>query len=720
MNTIFRILAKHTFNWFILPAFLLINSESVWAIDINEQDSLKTNIETKTKIRTECKNICIIDILSKANDYSFKDISTAFIYTDIALEKALLLNNKDSLFNVLIDIGFIYEDNGLYPEAVTAYEKTFELAKSMPDSMQQFVLNDLAIANRKAKNYRASYGYYDRLLEMAQKSGKKKELAEVFHGLGRLYREGNVYDKAIDNYLKSLNYSVIDNDTNDIVSSHNDLADAYLRAQYFDKARAHIEKSYTLAQLHSSSHFRDEEINFKLASTLANYGDILSALKDYDNALKKYEAALLIYQTGNSKIRITHILLKLAGLYREQKQFDKAARKFKECAINEMHFAADDRVEFHFQLGSMYQLQGKTPAAEQEYLKCLNLAQKNEFKDFAQQANYKLFLIAFDRKDNGNAIKYLTASNSLRDTLFNIDKSRHIAEMELKYDAEKRENDIRSYKLRENRFVLVSGAFVFMLVVLFLGLIIQMRGRNYQSLKIKNEEIERQNKKLEESNEILTQFAYVAAHDLKEPLRSIGSYIGLLQMKYAKDLPPDAKDYMQFINAGVKRMYNLLTDLLELSQIISTQAGAEVVRPEEVIEDVKANLRNAIELKNAVIEYNPDMPSVRMNKLHLMQLFQNLIGNALKFTTLQPVITVHGKQHEHHIVLSVKDNGIGIKKEFGGKIFVLFQQLNKKGLFDGTGIGLTICKNIVEKYNGTIWFDSVEGEGTTFFISIPT
>ena len=330
-----------------------------------------------------------------------------------------------------------------------------------------------------------------------------------------------------------------------------------------------------------------------------------------------------------------------------------------------------------------------------------------------------MFLISFNGNNNAAAIKYLTESNSLRDSLFDIDKSRHIAEMELKYDAEKRENEIRAYKLRENRFILVSGAFVFLLVVLFLGLIIQMRGRNYRSLKLKNEEIERQNKKLEESNEILTQFAYVAAHDLKEPLRSVGSYIGLLQMKYAIALPPEAKEYMVFINGGVKRMYNLLNDLLELSQIISTQAGAEVVHPEEVIEDVKANLRNAIETKNAVIEYNPNMPSVRMNKLHLMQLFQNLIGNALKFSTHQPIITVYGKQDTDHILLSVKDNGIGIKKEFAGKIFVLFQQLNKKGLFEGTGIGLTICKNIVEKYNGTIWFESFEGEGTTFFISIP-
>ena len=684
------------------------------------KDSANIRTYLKNKITKEVINKSIFDILSEANANSFKDLSLALLYTDAALEKVQKFNNLDTLFDIYRDIGFIYEDNGLYKEAIVAYDKAYSIASGLSESKKTDILNDLAIANRKTKNYRSAYNYYDKLLDLGQKHNSKQELAEVYHGLGNLYFDGSVYDKAIENYIKSLNYSIMLNDTNDIITSHSDLADSYLKAKYFDKAHIHIEMAFNLAYEHNKNQPHIENIETRLARVSTSYGEILVALKDYDNALKKHAIALSIYKGYKQSVGIAHTLLKLVSVYLARQQFDKAEQLFKECETYEAHIKADDQVELHFKLGSMYKLQGKTAAAELEYIKCLKLAKKNEFKDLAQQANYQMFLISFDGNKSSDAIKYLTESNSLRDSLFDIDKSRHIAEMELKYDAEKRENEIRSYKLRENRFILISGAFVFMLVVMFLGLIIRMRGRNYESLKLKNEEIERQNKKLEESNEILTQFAYVAAHDLKEPLRSIGSYIGLFQVKYAKNLPSEAKEYMVFINGGVKRMYNLLTDLLELSQIISTQAGADVVRPEEVIEDVKANLRNAIESKNAVIEYNTDMPSVRMNKIHLMQLFQNLIGNALKFSTDQPVITVNGKQNADHILLSVKDNGIGIKKEFAGKIFVLFQQLNKKGLFEGTGIGLTICKNIVEKYNGTIWFESVEGEGTTFFMSIPT
>ena len=364
-------------------------------------------------------------------------------------------------------------------------------------------------------------------------------------------------------------------------------------------------------------------------------------------------------------------------------------------------------------------LQHRNHEAESAFLKSLQLADKYDYKEIAQRANYQLFLLCFDDHENKRALQYLNQANALNDSLFNAEKARRTAEMELKFDTEKRENEFNAVKARDNRFFLIMSILVFLMIVLFLGYAMQMRGRSFRAMKLKNEEIQQQYKRLEESNEILSQFAYVVAHDLKEPLRSIGSYVGLIQMRFAKDLPAEAKDYMQFVNAGVKRMYSLLTDLLDFSQVISQEPGAEVIRPDEVLEDVIANLRTAIESRNALVECKGELPSLRMNRLHLLQLFQNLIGNALKFTKDDPIVTVEGKEENGHIILTIEDNGIGIKPEYRSKVFVLFQQLNKKGQFDGTGIGLTICKNIVEKYNGRIWFDSEENVGTKFYISIP-
>ena len=137
------------------------------------------------------------------------------------------------------------------------------------------------------------------------------------------------------------------------------------------------------------------------------------------------------------------------------------------------------------------------------------------------------------------------------------------------------------------------------------------------------------------------------------------------------------------------------------------------------MEEVTCNLRERIITSHAVVKTPPPLPRIRMSRIHLVQIFQNLISNALKFVEKDPVIVIDGNVKDDVFIISIKDNGIGINKEYEHKIFNLFHQLNKRKHYEGTGIGLTICKNIVDKYNGKIWFESQQGKGTTFFISLP-
>ena len=233
-------------------------------------------------------------------------------------------------------------------------------------------------------------------------------------------------------------------------------------------------------------------------------------------------------------------------------------------------------------------------------------------------------------------------------------------------------------------------------------------------------EIQLQNRRLQDSNEILHQFAYASAHDLKEPLRSIGSFTSIIAKRYLPLLPPEAIEYMSFVTGGVKRMESLLSGLLEYSTIIAEDHTAtKAFNVQNVLDDVIKNLHSKIVEKGATIEYHNCATYLLVNRLHLIQLFQNLIGNALKFTSETPKITVNCAVQKQVFLISIKDNGIGIKHEHGDKIFKLFQRLSRAPQYEGTGIGLTICKNIVEKHNGKIWFESAEGQGTTFFISLP-
>jgi signal transduction histidine kinase len=678
-------------------------------------------------LQTELESKSIWEILEIANQYSFKDMGIALSVTEFAFRKAQAAQSWRDVFNVHRAIGFIYEDNALHDKAVMAYEAALVVAENISvtgeysarDSSLTTIYNDLAIANRKFGNYRAAYKYYDKSLEIARRTNDFEMLAGSYHGQGNLHREAGIYDKAIDFYLQSLQISEQRNSMLDVVSSHNDIAETYMKAKELDKALQHIEKSYQLVFQLKAKTPNDESVNAQVGNVLIRYGEILVARKDYEAALKKHEEAFAIYKAIGYKAYIARTILNIANVHLQTKRYRLAEQKFEECKEYEAQFQNNDRAELFFRMGELYRDLKKSDLAEKAFLKSLDIANEYDFKEVAQRANYQMFLLCFDKHENVSALRYLSVANGLNDSLFNVVKARRTAEIDLKFDTERREKEISEWQLQQNKIFLWGSVFTFIMVVLFLGYIINMRGKNYHALKMKSEEIEQQYRKLEESNEILSQFAYVAAHDLKEPLRSIGSYIGLIQMKYGKTLPEDGRNYMVFVNAGVKRMYSLLTDLLDFSQVISQQPGCEVIRPEDVLEDVKANLRNAIESKNAVVEYSANLPSVRMNRLHMLQLMQNLIGNALKFTTDTPLVKIDAKEENGNIILTVEDNGIGISKEYGAKIFVLFQQLNKKGQFEGTGIGLTICKNIVEKYNGRIWFDSEENMGTKFYISIP-
>lgn len=224
---------------------------------------------------------------------------------------------------------------------------------------------------------------------------------------------------------------------------------------------------------------------------------------------------------------------------------------------------------------------------------------------------------------------------------------------------------------------------------------------------------------LELSNAELKKFAYVASHDLQEPLNQVANYVQLLEMRYEQLLDEDAKEFISFAVEGVSLMQTLIDDVLAYSKVDMQAIEFELTNVETALERALTNLRKRISETGAVITHD-QLPTVMADGTQLMQLFQNLIGNAIKFRSDQaPEIHIGASRLEDEWLFSVRDNGIGIDPQFRDRIFVIFQRLHTRDEYPGTGMGLAICKKIIECHRGRIWVESKLGEGATFYFTIP-
>lgn len=252
------------------------------------------------------------------------------------------------------------------------------------------------------------------------------------------------------------------------------------------------------------------------------------------------------------------------------------------------------------------------------------------------------------------------------------------------------------------------------------------RKRAEEALAQKAQELSRSNRELE-------QFAYVASHDLQEPLRMIASYLQLLERRYKEKFDQDAREFLGFAVDGAKRLQCLIQDLLLYSRVGRHSNEFTWINSEEALQQAIINLKFAIEESGAQITHG-SLPRVMADATELTQLFQNLIGNSIKFRSQQrPEIHVAAelkkiyqqppaeqpREGTEEWVFAVRDNGLGIEPQYFERIFVIFQRLHTREEFPGTGIGLAICKRIVERHGGRIWVESQAGKGATFYFSIP-
>lgn len=270
-----------------------------------------------------------------------------------------------------------------------------------------------------------------------------------------------------------------------------------------------------------------------------------------------------------------------------------------------------------------------------------------------------------------------------------------------------------------------------LIIPILISRVAQARNKAETALRLANEtldervrqrtaELQQSNVELRRLNEDLNQFAYSASHDLQEPLRMMSLYSQLLERKYKDHLPPAAGEYIESIVSGARRMEMLLRDLLAYAHAVNLSLdNVATIDMGAVVDQALSNLSAAATEAHATVHHT-GLPRVRVQEVHLLQLFQNLIGNAIKYRGDHPPhIEVSATRDGAHWAVCVRDNGIGISAENHSEIFRMFRRLHTAGEYEGTGMGLAICHRIVERYGGRIWVESEPGKGSTFCFTVP-
>ncbi|MEM6963373.1 MAG: ATP-binding protein [Bacteroidota bacterium] len=612
------------------------------------------------------------------------DLKTAQFFLEKA-KKFFLQNNQFK------DLGDTYKDLGTLELRQNNYskaEKYYQLgiiAYEEGNYDAGFAHCNLNLGNVRTEQFLYTEGiqYYYNALEKYEQLKMNRYVGMCHNNIGNIYNDIQHYEKAYEHYQQALASYRVDQDSIEIVKVNLNIGATYLDQGNYEQALTVLYQ----AQKDATS----VGYNYLLPMIHNNIAACYIKLKDYEKSKHESELAYQIARLNNNAIETINAQLMKAEITLRQKKYPQA-------------IALADQV--YAEAAAKKQINLMTDASEILY------AAHRALNHYEESLQYlEIHKKHQDSLVNENNIKIPLS----KDFKYQLEKQKREQVFQQKKDKLEWENQLAFQRFITN--VLVIG---FLLV----GAASFMMYRNYSAKKRAEAELAKKNTMLEkyiESNIQLEQFAHIASHDLKSPLRTVGSFSSLLKRRAGDKLNENELEYLDMISNAAKLMWNLVDDLMTYSQANSLQMNLTSSDVNRMLQDILVNLDFAIREKNAEIKIAQMPMQIMVDDTKLRQVFQNLIANSLKFTTseIAPVIHVDGVKQGDFWKFSVKDNGIGIPAEYRDKIFMPYKQLHTKDKFEGTGMGLAICKKIVEKHGGEISCESEVGKGTTFFFTIP-
>ena len=624
------------------------------------------------------------------------------------------VNNLNSLVYKLQKID-VEKSNQLIEDAISLSRK-LNYKKGESTSMTNKAVNNMLIGKP-----RDGIKYAERARELALEVDCQLCLAKACGILGGIYNGLTDNEKAMTYMVEGLKAAEASRDTHAVGLMLSNVSFILVEDENFVEAKKYLNRLGVLNQSY-------EDANIKLAWQLsygivqASEGDIAAAKDNFESAIVLANQVSNYYVLGALHEELGKIHIVENNLVKAEENILRGAEIYSKIGVE------DQLMNVNVELAALYNKMGNHKKAITYSRIALDQAERSESKENKAKC-YQQLSIAYENINNHKeSLLFHKQYKAWSDSIFDAEKSKTILDLESKYQVTKLEerqikNEAQIDQQRARNIIsLLLLAFVSSLAFLFWNNY-NTKNKYSKTLEKKVEErttdLKDSNDQLVKSNEELERFAYISSHDLKEPLRNISSFIGLIERDVKFTEEPKLSQYLSIVQKNTKQMNRLIEDVLSYSSV-NKNIETDPVDLNEVMEDVRSSLLTFITQKSALIRLHQDLPTIIANRQQIFQVFKNLIENAIKYNESdKPTIDIAyiKKGSMHHF--SISDNGIGIEEDYKDKIFVMFRRLHNREKYDGTGIGLSIVKKIIESLGGSISLESEVNEGTTFRFTIP-
>ncbi|WP_299580576.1 tetratricopeptide repeat-containing sensor histidine kinase [uncultured Sunxiuqinia sp.] len=579
-----------------------------------------------------------------------------------------------------------------YHAALANYEISEHIFSQQADSVNLVeTYNSIGLVHYFTGEYNSAVDYFYKSLNFFRYGDpvENETLAHVYSNLGMVFSRIGEYDKAIQNYRQAARVNTLIDDLYSLGVNYNGLGVSYYNQEQYDSAKVYYARALHLFKQHGSQQREAIALN-NIANIYVNTGDSLH------RALEYYQQAIEVFEELGDTRNKAFALEGLGSVYRELGAYDKAIKAFHES---------------------------------------LNLISSHGY--YLRQLNYYDLALTYEHMGRPqDALDAFKLYSSYKDSLLSEERTNQVAELEQKYQAQQNLAEIERLNAfrkldqlqikrdKELRAIGIVAILVLVGLIFFLSVAYLSKQRVNELLSRKNDRIEEQRQELEKLNAAKNKLFSIIAHDLKNPFHTVMGYAYVLNRNYPQFSDEERIKFSGDIYKSTTSIFRLLHNLLNWAR---SQAGVLEYSPKqlnchELYREIENLLKPHAELKKIrLLSDIPEDVSIYADPMMLEAILRNLLNNAIKFTHENGWVKTHVKNNEHGVIICVEDNGVGMSAEELNSIFQIDSKLKRKGTNkeDGSGLGLLVCNEFVQKNGGTIWVDSKPGEGTRFYFSIP-